>query len=559
MRFQQWWKKGRLVASMATLIGSMPFAAPAAAQTAIPKVLVIGDMTAGAGPSSNYANAAFAEMQQAVIALGGQASDVTFRPIDINNTGGSIPLSASTLDASDFLPKYDVVVLTAVWGGLNSASVGVLQTAIQNRSANAFFLFPDQCSSCAPNIDNITKPIVNAATGWAISTGSLFDNSNVHGAGTTQLNTLTPLASSFTSLAQMVVWDYRAINGVPAYNALYMPVPFSDEPAVAMPTQIQVDNRTPVGNVAALIVPRAQSFGGAGACIFTISDVNTLTTPGNPAVGKLGGILLNASKDSCAVDSGTLTINKTLMPPPSGAVVSWPVSFAFATTCTPVSGSALTFNSTLSFSAAGTQSVDIESIPAGASCTVTETLPANPAAYQWVDPGTQTATIVNKAKVAVSFTNQLAGLPGSIRITKNLALPPDVAGPINLQFSALCDLPTANTVYGPVTINYPAQTSADIVNVPAGAQCQVTETLPAAPAGYEWATPDIGPAAVTIEAATGASVAVKNELRTATTPVAAAVPLGGDWWKLAVSLLLMVAGFVAFRRNAQRRTACRQP
>lgn len=92
-----------------------------------------------------------------------------------------------------------------------------------NRAACSFFLFPDQCSACA-NIDQITQPIINAA--WlGISTGVLFNNSSLtRPTGHRCAQWIDPhwlLPSS--SLDPMTVYDYRALNNVPAYNALYMP------------------------------------------------------------------------------------------------------------------------------------------------------------------------------------------------------------------------------------------------------------------------------------------------------------------------------------------------
>ena len=356
-------------------------------------MLVIGDVhTAGSYLSQPYANAAYNEMVAAVTALGGSAADVTQKNFDITGAGGN----PTTVTAADFVAPggggYDIVVLTAVFGGFNAASVNAVQSAVQTRAARSFFLFPDQCSACAPNINQITLPIINAATGWGISTGVLFNNSSLTPTpGTVVLNGSTPLATSFSSLDPMTVYDYRALNNVPAYNVLYMPPQAaspgdpSPRPPILMPTPADVANNIRVDNVSALIVPRTQSFGGNGACIFTISDVNPLTLPGNPPVGRLGSIMTNAAMSaagSCAAQTGGIEIQKTLAPVPAGASVTWPQNFAFTATCDlPSAGS--TYTATTSFNAPGSQTATIPDLPRGAVCSLSEALPAAPAGHTW--------------------------------------------------------------------------------------------------------------------------------------------------------------------------------
>ena len=82
--------------------------------------------------------------------------------------------------------------------------------------------------------------------------------------------------------------------------------------------------------------------------------------------------------------------------------------------------------------------------------------------------------------------------PGQITVTKNILLPTGVSGPFGLQFSAVCNLPAAGTVFGPVSMNYPTTNTVVIPNIPAGATCTVNEQLPSPPAGYAWGAPSIG-------------------------------------------------------------------
>lgn len=185
---------------------------------------------------------------------------------------------------------------------------------------------------------------------------------------------------------------------------------------------------------------------------------------------------------------GSLTINKALALP---AGVTGPFDFAFTATCDlPTAG--FSYPATLTGYPANT-SVTIDEVPATANCTVTEDtpLPTAPASYEWAAPSAPAPVVVAaNGDVAVTVTNTLNALYGSITITKDLALPGDAPGPFTFTYTATCDLPTAGSVF-PASLTYPTATSTTIANVPAGAQCVVAEgPLPAAPANYTW-----GPAA----------------------------------------------------------------
>ena len=376
-------------------------AQPLQAQT---RALVLGDSTTSG--SGDYFNAAIAEMQ----AVLGAANVASIGNLDVNNL-----VPADLLDGGG--NKYDIIVVTAVYEGFTASNRALLQTAVQNRTANAFFLFPDQCSMCAANVDNITLPLINAATGWGITKGPIPG-----GPGVVNLNTNSPLHTSFTPVNPMSVNNYTTLSNVPADNVLYMRY------GVALPAT----GTAPTNNVAALIVPRAQSFGGRGACMFVISDVNPLAIPGNPPVGRLGGSLVAAVAGSCSVNEG------------------------------------------------------------------------------------------------------------SIQVTKQLDLPADVTGPFTFNFSARCDLPAAGTVYGPVPLDYPTNTTVEIPFIPGGANCTLEEALPAPPADYAWATPVLD--SVTVIAAQSVSAHATNRL-VSTKPVPpVAVPALGVWALMVLGLLLAGLG-----------------
>ena len=240
------------------------------------------------------------------------------------------------------------------------------------------------------------------------------------------------------------------------------------------------------------IAPGAQ-WANVGATVGTVDGVASGT-----AVGRaISGVVVPTG--AVAVDYrfaehqlGSLTINKALALP---AGVTGPFDFAFTATCDlPAAG--FTYPATLT-GYPTTTSVAINQLPAGANCTVTEDqpLPTAPASYEWAAPTTPAAVVVPaNAAVAVTVTNALNPLFGSITVTKDLVLPAGVPGPFNFSYTATCDLPSAGSVYSATLTGYPATTAATIANVPAGAQCVVAEgALPAAPANFTW-----GPAAANV-------------------------------------------------------------
>lgn len=106
------------------------------------------------------------------------------------------------------------------------------------------------------------------------------------------------------------------------------------------------------------------------------------------------------------------------------------------------------------------------------------------------------SNISDLVNLSNAVTNQcLRVLPttGTLRITKALSLPSGITGPFTFGFSAVCDLPSAGTVYGPVALtNFPTTRTVDITGIPEGASCSVQETTPTPPSGYVWAPPSVG-------------------------------------------------------------------
>lgn len=263
-------------------LGATTLATAAEAQT---RVLVLAD-----GSTRNsavaYYNAAVSEFATVVGSANVQGRNdldvVALTPANLRRPGGE---------------AYDVIVLVASFNGIGTSNWSLLRDAVRTRAARSFVLFSDHCSLCnADNVDggngNGMVPLLNAASGWTSSIGALR---------TAQLpvplNTGSPLSASFTGMNPMQTHDYRSVNGIPADNALYL------APGAAIPAP----GATRIPDVTAFLLPTSQSYGGLGACVFGIADVNPLAIPGNP--GRVGPAFVNAitaPTGSCA--AGPLVI-----------------------------------------------------------------------------------------------------------------------------------------------------------------------------------------------------------------------------------------------------------
>lgn len=83
-------------------------------------------------------------------------------------------------------------------------------------------------------------------------------------------------------------------------------------------------------------------------------------------------------------------------------------------------------------------------------------------------------------------------LGGKIKVQNNMSLPSDISETFNISYKATCDLPTAGSVFTATLNAAPTTSSVDILNVPAGAVCSISQILPIAPSAYVWNTESIG-------------------------------------------------------------------
>jgi Flp pilus assembly protein TadG len=201
---------------------------------------------------------------------------------------------------------------------------------------------------------------------------------------------------------------------------------------------------------------------------------------------------------------GSLVVTKTL----AGDLTDFRGGeFTFAVLCNGVAYGPVTINLTSGSSSAA----PITGIPAGVTCTVTETDKANAgprASWDNVDP--KDVAITEGTQSRVTFTNTRTysdPVDGSLVVTKVLDGDLTGFGGGDFTFSVSCD----GTSYGPVTINLAtgSRSSDPIVGIPDNAVCTVTETdKPSAGSNASWNNP--GPEQVTIQRNRQADAVITN-------------------------------------------------
>ena len=225
-----------------------------------------------------------------VNAYGNLKSEFQTAGATVTDVGGL--QTANSVNASTFTaPRggaYDLVIMASAYVAIDSSNWGPINTAIANRAANAFIMFNDGCC-VAGNITAMRNAIT--ATGAFTPTSGTRDAALI----TAPLNTSSPYSSSFIGLNPLSGHDTTYYNNVPANNALYL-----GNGSSIPPTGTNLINR-----VYGLLVPTSQSYAGAGACLFAVTDVSVFITTGGTGggtggyefnKGKLGPAFLNSIK-----------------------------------------------------------------------------------------------------------------------------------------------------------------------------------------------------------------------------------------------------------------------
>ncbi len=199
--------------------------------------------------------------------------------------------------------------------------------------------------------------------------------------------------------------------------------------------------------------------------------------------------------------------------------------------------SACVAGSTLSASTDATGAYRFSNLPSGRwtlamaanpGWQATASLPGtvNGAASGMADVRQISGIVISSASTAVDYQFAERQL-GALTIRKALDLPAGVSGPLAFSFQALCD----GQLYTAQISDYPDSSSVAVTtaageNLALGTQCTVTEdTLPAAPDGYQWASPSISPAGPVTVTNAGAEVLVTNRLEALSAGSSATVQL----------------------------------
>jgi hypothetical protein len=213
-------------------------------------------------------------------------------------------------------------------------------------------------------------------------------------------------------------FDVKALR-----NALTLPTGTITVPATSTGSFDPLASATNVLNRPLTVSPAPSSSNPAAGTVAVDAATGVISfTPTDWFVGDVD-VTYEACDDqpnqTCAqavvrftVPAGQIDITKALDLP---AAAPGPFDFSFTAACTLGSNPTVqTFTATLA-SATGPGSVSLAGIPAGAACSVSETLPADPADHAWATPVVEpeTVTVPADAGVSVTVTNALNAAPPS--------------------------------------------------------------------------------------------------------------------------------------------------
>ena len=155
--------------------------------------------------------------------------------------------------------------------------------------------------------------------------------------------------------------------------------------------------------------------------------------------------------------------------------------------------------------------VVIKDLPEDAECTVTETdMPNPPTNFEWGDATItgSPATIGDDTTVTVTVTNHLIRQTGSLTISKDVT-----GGPDGFEGSFDIHVDCGEDGEFDRTIDFPDPGEVTIDDIPAGAECTVSETgVPTAPDGFKWNDPIFTGNPATIKANGSVTVGITNPL-----------------------------------------------
>ncbi|WAP51067.1 thioester domain-containing protein [Arthrobacter sp. ATA002] len=237
--------------------------------------------------------------------------------------------------------------------------------------------------------------------------------------------------------------------------------------------------------------------GETDAVSVTVAGEGTVTVPA-------GGSVEATITDTYEFTPGTFAVRKEI----AGDGAGRQGEVVLAVTCT----SGLSDTIIIPAGTVDPTTEEYENLPAGTSCTVTETTDGENDAVSVttvIDPAGGTVTIPAGDGVEVVVTDTYAVNPGSLTVTKAIA-GVSAGGQSDVEIVVTCTLDGATTLEQAITI--PANATGSIPNtvngIPEGSACAVTE-----PVTGETATIEVSvdlPTAVVISAGTTATATVTN-------------------------------------------------
>ncbi|AWE41620.1 hypothetical protein DDD63_01290 [Actinobaculum sp. 313] len=216
--------------------------------------------------------------------------------------------------------------------------------------------------------------------------------------------------------------------------------------------------------------------------------------------------------------TGSLQISKEI-DDPLGGLADTTKTYDISYDCGTANG--VDYSGTRTVSAGET--VQIDGIPAGLTCTVSEETPdggLTNSSYHWAEPtfSAQDVVTVGDDTVSVTVTNHIAQETGLLQISKRVLPEDGVAQPgytgeraFPIDYS--CQLDGSGVASGTVEL---ADGESTTVTVPAGATCTTSEDVPTVEDGdfatpaYEWTRNNIVDQTVTVAADATASTTVEN-------------------------------------------------
>lgn len=212
--------------------------------------------------------------------------------------------------------------------------------------------------------------------------------------------------------------------------------------------------------------------------------------------------------------TGALRIQKSIADPLSGFSGSSATPFTGSWTCGAMTGS---------FSVTTATPQTISNIPAGVSCSVTETQPSGNlknGSFQWLSPSTDgPKTIVDGQTAVITVSNTIAQNTGNFTVAKQV-LPADANTPTGgftggstraFTVNYVCTLGGQTVASGSFAVT-PGTPGGPASAIPSTAVCALTETTPSTQPGdfadgsYSWNAGSFSPASVTVGVGTDAVV-----------------------------------------------------